>query len=102
MVSLILNSEGFCTPAVSMSVSETSNETQPESHEDIPMKKECMPDGTSVGVNSLDGELHPSVTASSEERLLDSVLLLCCEDSLHLYSTKSVIEVPLCPLFILP
>lgn len=83
-----------------MSVSETSNETQPESHEDIPMKNEPMPDGTTVRVNSLEGEPHSSATASSEERLLDSVLLLCCEDSLHLYSTKSVIQVLLCPLFI--
>ncbi|XP_041023794.1 uncharacterized protein LOC121264600 [Juglans microcarpa x Juglans regia] len=78
--------------AVSMSVSETSNETQPDSHEDIPMKNDPMPDGTTVRVNSLEGEPHSSVTTSSEERLLDSVLLLCCEDSLHLYSTKSVIQ----------
>ncbi|RXH81808.1 hypothetical protein DVH24_036149 [Malus domestica] len=31
----------------------------------------------------------------SEERLLNSFILLCCVDSLHLYSTKSVIQVPL-------
>jgi syntaxin-binding protein 5 len=53
---------------------------------------------TTGGIDSHEGEQHSSLeTARSEERLLDSVLLLCCEDSLHLYSTKSVIQVPLLP-----
>ncbi|XP_059428888.1 uncharacterized protein LOC132162629 isoform X1 [Corylus avellana] len=77
--------------AVSFSVSESSNETQPESHEDAATKNEPMP-CTTVGIDSHEGEQHSLETACSKERLLDSVLLLCCEDSLHLYSTKSVIQ----------
>ncbi|XP_030925506.1 uncharacterized protein LOC115952465 isoform X1 [Quercus lobata] len=79
--------------AVSISVSESSSEMQLESHEDSATKNEPMPNSTTVSINSHEGEQQPSSeTACSEERLLDSILLLCCEDSLHLYSTKSVIQ----------
>lgn len=67
---------------------------QPESHDDSATRKEPMSNSTTVSINSHEGVQQPSSeTACSEERLLDSILLLCCEDSLHLYSTKSVIQV---------
>lgn len=79
--------------AVSISVSESSNEMLPESHEDTATKKEHVSNSTTASINSHEGEQNPSSeTACSEERLLDSILLVCCEDSLHLYSTKSVIQ----------
>jgi syntaxin-binding protein 5 len=75
-------------------VSESSNEMLPESHEDTATKKEHVSNSTTASINSHEGEQNPSSeTACSEERLLDSILLVCCEDSLHLYSTKSVIQV---------
>lgn len=40
--------------------------------------------------------------AVSGERLMDSHILVCYEDSMRLYNTKSVIQVVLMPLFILP
>uniref|UniRef100_A0A2N9H7E9 V-SNARE coiled-coil homology domain-containing protein n=1 Tax=Fagus sylvatica TaxID=28930 RepID=A0A2N9H7E9_FAGSY len=83
-------------PAVAISiisVSESSNEMLPESHKDTATKKEHVSNSTTASINSHEGEQNPSSeTACSEERLLDSILLVCCEDSLHLYSTKSVIQ----------
>ncbi|KAL4351252.1 hypothetical protein GQ457_06G006010 [Hibiscus cannabinus] len=60
--------------------------------------EESSKDTTSKGEAELDdsstGTEHPSSseTASSLDRSLDKLVLLCCENSLRLYSMKSVIQ----------
>ena len=72
-------------------------EKQPEeSSRDTATKEEPIPDGSQVGISSGAVEHNSSAdTACSEESLLDSFVLLCCVDSTRLFSTKSVIQVPL-------
>ncbi|MBA0577539.1 hypothetical protein Golob_023998, partial [Gossypium lobatum] len=59
-----------------------------ESNKDTTAKIEAELDASSTGTE------HPSSSeaASSLEHSLDTLLLLCCENSLHLYSMKSVIQ----------
>lgn len=79
------------------SSSKLCNENQPkDSFKDTAAKNEPIPDNSEVGTNSHEVE-HDSCpeTAYSGENLLELFVLLCCEDSLRLYSTKSVIQVSL-------
>lgn len=83
-------------PEGSISSLKACTENQPEeSLGDATSKAESVPDGSSAG-QSLDviGQDSSSDTRHSEESFSDSFVLLCCEDSTHLYSTKSVIQVP--------
>lgn len=61
-----------------------------------------MAGSSPISISSLEMEQdYNSENAYSEERLLNSLILLCCVDSVRLYSTKSVIQVPvMLPLFI--
>ncbi|XP_038695433.1 uncharacterized protein LOC119992709 isoform X1 [Tripterygium wilfordii] len=66
---------------------------QGESSMDMTAKEESMPDMPSTGSNSHENEHGFSFdTAHAGERLLESLVLLCCEDSLRLYSTKDLIQ----------
>ncbi|KAK9289677.1 hypothetical protein L1049_007835 [Liquidambar formosana] len=78
----------------SSSVSGTSTEKeQQQSSQEIAAKNESMQDSDEVGTKSFETKHHSfTETANSGERILDSFLLLCCEDALRLYSTKSVIQ----------
>ncbi|XP_024026433.1 uncharacterized protein LOC21399448 isoform X3 [Morus notabilis] len=74
--------------------SKLCNEKQTEeSTRDTATIEEPVPDGSQAGISSHAIEHRSSSdTACSEESLLDSFLLLCCEDSTRLFSTKSVIQ----------
>ncbi|XP_022767745.1 uncharacterized protein LOC111312058 isoform X3 [Durio zibethinus] len=73
----------------SFSVSELNCEGQlEESSKDITAKSEPELDASST----VTEHLSSSETASSQEHSLDALVLLCCENSLHLYSMKSVIQ----------
>ncbi|XP_007026669.2 PREDICTED: uncharacterized protein LOC18597526 isoform X1 [Theobroma cacao] len=73
----------------SFSVSELNCEKQlEESSKDTTDKGEPRLNASSTGTE----HLPPSETASSQEHSLDALLLLCCENSLRLYSMKSVIQ----------
>lgn len=63
-----------------------------ESDQNFTAKNESEHTTTSTGISSHNNEHHSSVNTLTRERLLDSFILLCCEDSLHLYSTKNVIQ----------
>ncbi|XP_060674282.1 uncharacterized protein LOC107430890 isoform X2 [Ziziphus jujuba] len=76
------------------STSKLWNENQPkDSFKDTAAKNEPASDNSQVGINSHEME-HDSCPENSYpgENLLDLFVLLCCEDSLRLYSTKSVIQ----------
>lgn len=62
-------------------------------------ENDLVPDATSIETNSHETELLSSLGIEcSGEILSDGLVLLCCEDSLHLYSKKSMIQVLLLPL----
>lgn len=63
-----------------------------ESDQNFTAKNESEHTTTSTGISSHNNEHHSSVNTLTRERLLDSFILLCCEDSLRLYSTKNVIQ----------
>ncbi|XP_024443425.2 uncharacterized protein LOC7466079 isoform X2 [Populus trichocarpa] len=65
---------------------------QLESDQNFIAKNESEHTTTSTGISSHNNEHHSSVNTLTREKLLDSFILLCCEDSLHLYSTKNVIQ----------
>lgn len=65
-----------------------------ESNKDTTAKIDAELDASSTGTE----HPSPSEAASSLEHSLDTLVLLCCENSLRLYSMKSVIQVPLLPL----
>ncbi|XP_034693950.1 lethal(2) giant larvae protein homolog 1-like isoform X2 [Vitis riparia] len=70
-------------------VSGSSNEKQLQSSNEAPTKNEPVQDTVPVGINSPGSS---SETMYSGARLLDSHVLLCCENALRLYPTKSVIQ----------
>ncbi|XP_061348834.1 uncharacterized protein LOC133294202 isoform X2 [Gastrolobium bilobum] len=79
----------------SISTSEASNDKQQEE----PLKNtagaspdEPVPESNSTGVNSSEAEHSSSETTYSEDLLLDPLVLLCCENSLRLFSAKSLIQ----------
>lgn len=94
----------FLTPDGRISASKVSD-TNPleETSKDNSTKNESMAGSSPIPINSLDVDQdYNSENAYSEERLLNSLILLCCVDSVRLYSTKSVIQVlVVLPLFIL-
>lgn len=60
---------------------------------------ESMNKTTSMGISLHNNGHHSSSgIALTGERFMDSLILLCCEDSLRMYSTKNVIQVALLPL----
>ncbi|KAL5550468.1 hypothetical protein UlMin_000644 [Ulmus minor] len=79
--------------------SKVQSERQPEeSIKESPTEKEPVSDSSLVGVSYENEHESPSETAYTEGNL-NSFILLCCEDSVRLYSTKSVIQgnnKPLC------
>ncbi|XP_042514167.1 uncharacterized protein LOC122088875 isoform X2 [Macadamia integrifolia] len=78
----------------SNSVSEASHEKHPQhqSHE-ITVQNDSAPSNTSSGIKPEEVELQTSSEiTSSGEKLLDSIVVLCCEDTVRLYSLKSVIQ----------
>lgn len=84
----------FCTPDNSISASEASNDKQQEE----PLKNtdsldEPLIESNSTGVNSSEVELSSSGSTYSGDLLLDPLVLLCCENSLRLFSAKSLIQV---------
>lgn len=70
-------------------VSGSSNEKLLQSSNEAPTKNEPVQDTVPVGINSPGSS---SETMYSGARLLDSHVLLCCENALRLYPTKSVIQ----------
>lgn len=77
-------------------VSGSSNEKLLQSSNEAPTKNEPVQDTVPVGINSPGSS---SETMYSGARLLDSHVLLCCENALRLFPTKSVIQVdnkPIC------
>lgn len=86
----------FCAPDDINSTSEVSNDKQ---HEE-PLKstagahpEEPMQESSSTVVNSLEAEISSSETPPSGEILFDPLVLLCCENSLHLLSAKALMQV---------
>ncbi|KAM1525428.1 hypothetical protein ACFX10_009894 [Malus domestica] len=76
-----------------LSASKVSNDNPPTEAAKDSTKNEPVPGSLSVVINSPDtDDDNYSENTYSEERLLNSFILLCCVDSLHLYSTKSVIQ----------
>ncbi|XVE97101.1 hypothetical protein REPUB_Repub02eG0281600 [Reevesia pubescens] len=71
----------------SFSVSNCEKQLE-ESSKDTTAKCEPELDASSSGTEHLSS----SVTAFSQENSLDALVLLCCENSLRLYSMKSVIQ----------
>ncbi|KAM1597810.1 hypothetical protein EV1_032583 [Malus domestica] len=78
---------------VSMSENVSDDNPPQEASKDSSTKNEPMPGDTPIVTNSHETEHDfSSESTYSEERLLNSFILLCCVDSLRLYSTKSVIQ----------
>ncbi|CAK7343902.1 unnamed protein product [Dovyalis caffra] len=83
--------------SVAISISSVSCSTDgkklEESSQDAAAKTETTHTTTSTGISSHNNEHHSSSNiAVNRERLMDSFILLCCEDSLCVYSTKNVIQ----------
>jgi hypothetical protein len=55
--------------------------------------EEPVQESSSTRVNSSEAELSSSETTHSGEILLYPLVLLCCENSLHLLSAKTLIQV---------
>lgn len=87
----------FCTPPEDcISTSEASNEKQQEKSVNSSSGAhpvEHAQESKSTGVNSSEAELSSSETTHSGEIVLDPLVLLCCENSLRLLSTKSLMQV---------
>lgn len=85
----------FCTPEGSISASEASNDKLQE--ETVKNTADASPDEEeeplSTRVNSSEAGLSSSESSHSGDLLLDPLVLLCCENSLRLFSAKSLIQV---------
>lgn len=74
----------------------TNGKQLEESVQNTAAKNESVGATTSPGISSNNGEHQSSSSITlTGERSMDSVILLCCEDSLRLYTTKNVIQVVL-------
>ncbi|KAK6943476.1 hypothetical protein RJ641_024578, partial [Dillenia turbinata] len=74
------------------SATQSSSGNQAEqSTSDPALKNDVMKDNTQDGIISHE-DLSSSEPASYKDSLLDSFVLLCCEDALRLYSSKCVIQ----------
>ncbi|KAH9736585.1 v-snare coiled-coil domain-containing protein [Citrus sinensis] len=72
-----------------------------QSAEENAAKNKPTPATSSIETKSHETEhLFSSENACSGESSNDALVLLCCEDSVRLYSRKSVIQVPLLSLFL--
>ncbi|KAF8396949.1 hypothetical protein HHK36_018585 [Tetracentron sinense] len=93
-ISMYVIGKTFCTSEGSISVSELSNENHPQQlFQDSDAKKEPVQTNTYSENNQQEVNLHTSTeTTYPVERVLESLVLLCCEDALRLYSLKSVIQ----------
>ncbi|KAH1199342.1 Syntaxin-binding protein 5 [Glycine max] len=84
----------FCTPEGSISASEASNDKLQE--EPVKNTADASPDEEeeplSTRVNSSEAGLPSSESSHSGDLLLDPLVLLCCENSLRLFSAKSLIQ----------
>ncbi|KAG5022724.1 hypothetical protein JHK85_019066 [Glycine max] len=84
----------FCTPEGSISASEASNDKLQE--ETVKNTADASPDEEeeplSTRVNSSEAGLSSSESSHSGDLLLDPLVLLCCENSLRLFSAKSLIQ----------
>ncbi|RDY11218.1 Syntaxin-binding protein 5, partial [Mucuna pruriens] len=84
----------FCTPDGSISTSEASNDKLQE--ELVKNTTDASPDEKeeplSTRVNASEADLSSSETSHSGDLLLDPLVLLCCENSLRLFSAKSLIQ----------
>lgn len=90
-------------PESGISVSGSPNEkhTQ-ESSQNPTTKSESNPGSGATGSNLHESQHHSSAEETrSTEKFLDSYVLLCCEDSLRLYSVNSIIQVLLLFLSVL-
>ncbi|KAK7339895.1 hypothetical protein VNO77_20581 [Canavalia gladiata] len=78
----------------SISTSEASNDKQQEeplkNTADASLNEQEEPLATRI--NSSEAELSSSETSESGDLLLDPLVLLCCENSLRLFSAKSLIQ----------
>ncbi|XP_022145606.1 uncharacterized protein LOC111015012 [Momordica charantia] len=76
-----------------ISVSGSPDEKYTEASQNPTFKSGAVPGSGSAGSNLHEHQHHPSAeTPCCAEKFLDSFVLLCCEDSLHLYSVKSIIQ----------
>ncbi|KAG4936889.1 hypothetical protein JHK84_050994 [Glycine max] len=86
--------DNFCTPEGSISASEASNDKLQE--EPVKNTADASPDEEeeplSTRVNSSEAGLPSSESSHSGDLLLDPLVLLCCENSLRLFSAKSLIQ----------
>lgn len=86
----------LCAPDDIISTSEVSNDKQ---HEESlkstagARPEEPVQESSSTVVNSSEAEVSSSEITPPGEVLLDPLVLLCCENSLHLLSAKALIEV---------
>lgn len=65
-----------------------------ESSQNSTTKTECNPGSGSAGSSLHETQHHSSAEETrSTEKFLDSYVLLCCQDSLRLYSVNSIIQV---------
>jgi hypothetical protein len=86
----------FCIPEGGISTSEASNDKQQE--EPLRDTVDARPDkvvaeNNSTGAASSEAELSSSETTHSGDLLLDPLVLICFENSLRLFSAKSLIQV---------
>ncbi|KAE8650981.1 uncharacterized protein LOC101217343 [Cucumis sativus] len=77
---------------ISVSGSPNEKHTQ-ESSQNPTTKSESNPGSGATGSNLHESQHHSSAEETrSTEKFLDSYVLLCCEDSLRLYSVNSIIQ----------
>lgn len=85
----------FCTSESSISTSKASNDKLQD--ELLKNTADASPDEQeeplSARVNSSEADLSSSEASHSGNLMLDPLVLLCCENSLRLFSAKSLIEV---------
>ena len=76
-----------------------SNKKKPQQlPKDDTARNEPSQDTTSSGIDHNEAE-HRSSDAHSGESSKDSMVLLCCKDTVRLYHTKSVVQVSLFPSY---
>uniref|UniRef100_A0A9I9CVE7 Nucleotide binding protein n=1 Tax=Cucumis melo TaxID=3656 RepID=A0A9I9CVE7_CUCME len=82
----------FDEGGLSVSGSPDEKHTQ-ESSQNTTTKSESNPGSGSTGSNLHESQHHSSAEETrSAEKFLDSYVLLCCQDSLRLYSVNSIIQ----------
>lgn len=78
------------------SVPKLSEQNPVNSSQDLTDRKESLHSSTEPENESTEAEVNISSEATELwKNFVDSLILVCCEDSMLLYSTKSLIQVPL-------